>query len=348
MFEDESGQSQKKSHDSDHSENESESKNDSPEKIIDQVIDEIEMLEEKRNNGIESYSQKFQHSHNILDQSSSPQTKDLIDEWKEFSEAIKTPKENPYTNQETSFKTPEHSQKIVETVNPLQRVPAMHDKKIISAYPTHQIVLQIEYIPSLDIFYSPSYKVVVKRNKRRRIDETTSKPIDESVDVLWKDSLDDPTEHLTKLSQYARAYATATVNKAIEVRLFLKQKEARVQELEKLLNEEKFNSSEKFKVNTTQFHKDVESLKLQHQTKINEKQAQLEIEMTKLQSQPQLEKFIKDALDLNTKLMKEQEVFFHQASMIDSYSDSSKRMIQQIGIQKLECERLEKKIEKHI
>ena len=93
----------------------------------------------------------------------------------------------------------------------------MHDKEIISAYPTDQIVLQIEDIPSLDIFYSPSYKVVVKRNKRRRIDETNPKSTDESIDVLWKDSSDDPTKHLTKLSQYAGAYATATVDKAIEV-----------------------------------------------------------------------------------------------------------------------------------
>ena len=97
----------------------------------------------------------------------------------EFSKVIKTPKENPNTDQATSFQTPEHSQKIVETVNPLQRVPAMHDKEIILAYSTDQIVLQIEDIPSLDIFYSPSYKAVVKRNKRRRIDETTSKPTNE-------------------------------------------------------------------------------------------------------------------------------------------------------------------------
>ena len=34
--------------------------------------------------------------------------------------------------------------------------------------------------------------------------------------------------------------------------------------------------------------------------------------------------------------------------MIDSYYDSNKIMIQQIAIQKLECERLEKKIEEHI
>ena len=84
----------------------------------------------------------------------------------------------------------------------------------------------------------------------------------------------------------------------------LKQKEARVQELEKLLNEEKSNSSEQVKVNTTQFHKDIESLKLLYQIEINEKQAQLEVAMTKLQSQLQLEKFIKETLDLNTKLKK--------------------------------------------
>ena len=47
-------------------------------------------------------------------------------------------------------------------------------------------------------------------------------------------------------------------------------------------------------------------------------------------------------------LKKEQEMFCHQASMIDSYCDSNKIMIQQIEIQKLEYERLEKKIEEHI
>ena len=170
----------------------------------------------------------------------------------------------------------------METVNPLQRVPAMHDKEIIPAYPTDQIVLQIEDIPSLDIFYSPSYKAMVKRNKRRRIDETTPKPTDESVDVLWKDSSDDPTEHLTKLSQYAGAYATATVDKATEVRILLKQKEAKVQELEQLLNEEKAKSIEQIKISTTQFHEDIENLKLKSQIELNEKQAHLEREMAEL------------------------------------------------------------------
>ena len=126
----------------------------------------------------------------------------------------------------------------METVNPLQRIPAQHDKEIIPAYSTDQIALYIEDIPSLHIFYIPSYKVVVKRNKIRRIDQKNPKPTDESVDVLWKDSSDDSTEHLTRLSQYARAYSSATIDKATKVRVLLNQREARVQELEKLLNEE--------------------------------------------------------------------------------------------------------------
>lgn len=48
--------------------------------------------------------------------------------------------------------------------------------------------------------------------------------MDEYVDVLWKDPLDDPTEHLTKLSQFAGAYSTATIDKSIEVQLLFKKK----------------------------------------------------------------------------------------------------------------------------
>ena len=129
---------------------------------------------------------------------------------------------------------------------------------------------------------------------------------------FWKDSLADPIEHLTKLSQYAGAYAIATVDKATEVRVFLRQKS---------------NSSEKMKKNMAQFQKYLESLKLQNQEEINEKQAQMEETMTRLQSQPQLEKFIKEELDVNAKLKQQQEVFFQQASIIDSYCDSNEIVI---------------------
>lgn len=114
----------------------------------------------------------------------------------------------------------------------------------------------------LDIFYSPSHKVVVKRNKRRRIDETFSNLINESVDILWKDPLADPTKHLTKFSQFAGAYATATIDKATEVKILLKQKVDKIQELERLLDDEKSNHSDKMKLNMAQIQNDFESLKL--------------------------------------------------------------------------------------
>ena len=124
----------------------------------------------------------------------------MSSEWDEFSEAIKTPKTNPNADQVTNFQTPEHSQKLVETITPLQQVPETHDREIIPDYPTENIVLQVEEIPSLDIFYSPSHKAVVKRRNMRRIDETVSDLRNESVDILWKDPLADPTKNLTKLS----------------------------------------------------------------------------------------------------------------------------------------------------
>ena len=44
----------------------------------------------------------------------------------------------------------------------------------------------------------------------------------------------------------------------------------------------------------------------------------------------------------------QQKEFFHQAAIIDSYCDSNKILIQQIAIQKLECEKFQKQIEEHI
>ena len=87
----------------------------------------------------------------------------MSSEWDEFFEVIKTPKFNPNTHQVTSFKTTEHSQKIVETFNPLQQFPESHDQEIIPAYPTEQKFLKVEEIHSLEIFYIPSYKAIVNR-----------------------------------------------------------------------------------------------------------------------------------------------------------------------------------------
>ena len=64
----------------------------------------------------------------MVDQFKSSQGKDLVNEWEQFSQAIKTPKEKVNTDQAASFQTLETSQKIVETVKPLQRIPATQSK----------------------------------------------------------------------------------------------------------------------------------------------------------------------------------------------------------------------------
>ena len=84
--------------------------------------------------------------------------------------------------------------------------------------------------------------------------------------------------------------------------MLLKQKEDKIQDLERLLEQEKSNSSEKMELKMSQFEKDFESLNLQHQVQLTEKKTQLAATLNKLQRQPHLEKFIKEALDVNAKL----------------------------------------------
>ena len=105
--------------------------------------------------------------------------------------------------------------------------------------------MNIEEIPPLDVFYSPKHRDVVKRQrKKRKIDQTSSTiPQSEFMNVLWKDSEVNPSEDLTKLSQFAGAYTTATINKATEVNQLFKEKDKRINQLEEqaAIEEQKIN-----------------------------------------------------------------------------------------------------------
>ena len=74
-------------------------------------------------------------------------------------------------------------------------------------------------IPPIDILYSPNHKVVVKRQRnKRKLDTTAIITLEnEPMEVVWKDTPVDPSENLTKLSQFTRSYATTTIDKAMEV-----------------------------------------------------------------------------------------------------------------------------------
>lgn len=98
--------------------------------------------------------------------------------------------------------------------------------------------MQIEEIPPLDVFYSPRHKDVVKRQrKRRRTDQPSLFP-EQTVtgNVLWKEEFD-PSDDLTKLSQYAGDYSAATIDKASEVSSLLKTKYQDIFSLQAQLSE---------------------------------------------------------------------------------------------------------------
>lgn len=86
--------------------------------------------------------------------------------------------------------------------------------------------MKVEEIPPLDIFYDPTDKDIVKRQRKKiksYVSATTSFE-SEPMEIVWRDISMDPSNNLTKLSQYAGAYATAMIDKATNVQLLLKER----------------------------------------------------------------------------------------------------------------------------
>lgn len=161
----------------------------------------------------------------------------LLQEWQQFDSII--------NNLETprGFGIPQVtvSQKTTTTTIPgegTSGLPSSKDMEIIPKYPSDQIVLQIEYIPPLDVFYSPKHRVVVKRQRKsRRLDQPSLLPEQlEIANVVWKEELS-PSDDLTKLSQYARAYSPATMDKATEMSSLLKEKDQMIGSLQSQVSE---------------------------------------------------------------------------------------------------------------
>jgi len=110
--------------------------------------------------------------------------------------------------------------------------------------------LRIEKIPPLDVFYISTHKVVIKRKrKKRNLDVTAATtPDNEPVDIFWKDSPIDPSNIFTRLSQFGGDYAISTIDKEIEVQMFLREKENKILLLEQQLEQEKSNQQGKLQI----------------------------------------------------------------------------------------------------
>lgn len=113
------------------------------------------------------------------------------------------------------MQTPKQTQHKSNPETIEERAMNTQDLEIIPITPTSKIVLRIKETPPLDVFYSPTHKVVVKRQRKKRklgvVDVATLE--NEPMDIVWNDSPLNPSENLTKLSKFVGAYATTTIDK---------------------------------------------------------------------------------------------------------------------------------------
>ena len=131
------------------------------------------------------------------------------------------------------IKNPEVITVSIERTSRLRRIHL--DIEIIPKNPTEEILLQTEEIPPLDVFYSPRHNVVVERQrKKRKIDQSPLlTPEAEIMNMVWKAEVN-PSEDLTKLSQYVGSYTAATMDKASEVNHLMREKDQAIIQLEAL------------------------------------------------------------------------------------------------------------------
>jgi len=167
----------------------------------------------------------------------------------------------------------------------------------------HKLFLTIDEIPPLDVFYSPTHKGVIKRQRKKiKLDIVAiTTPDNEPMDVVWKDSPMDPSENITRLSQFIGAYATTTIDKATKVQILPKENEQRILLLEEQLAEEKSNQQEKLQV--AQLQQEFEQTRIQHQASLAERDVRIQAMTDKYKDNSQIDDCIKEALSLNSQLM---------------------------------------------
>ena len=161
---------------------------------------------------------------------------ELLQEWQQFDSIINNPEGS---KEAQAARVADMQENVLKQIpGETSGLPSSKGKEIIPKDPSDQVILQIEEIPPLDVFYSPKHKAVVKRQrKRKRTDQPSLFPeLTVTGNVIWKEEFD-PSEDLTKLSQFAGAYSAATIDKASEVSLLLKTRDQDILLLQTQLSE---------------------------------------------------------------------------------------------------------------
>ena len=113
--------------------------------------------------------------------------------------------------------------------------------------------------------------MVRRQRKKRKLENTLSQDV-EQLDVLWKDPTSNPTKNLTKLSQIAGAYASATIDKASEVQQLLKEWEDKIQVLQQQLQQANTNNEAHKQLEKLQ--QDFQQMKIGYQNSLTENSSQ--------------------------------------------------------------------------
>lgn len=163
-------------------------------------------------------------------------------EWDQFNKKLQHTPKTTNVQETTEYHTSHQTQKISKSEPMSEQGTSLQNIEIIPTFLTSEIILKVTEIPPLDVFYSTLHKVVVRRQRKRRRVETPEIPREnEPMDIVWKDIPSNPAENLTKLSQFTGAYATATMDKATKVFVFLMEREERIAHLKQQLEIEKAN-----------------------------------------------------------------------------------------------------------
>jgi len=138
---------------------------------------------------------------------------------------------------------------------------------------------------------------------------------------------------------------------ATEISILLREKDEKIAQLEQQLQVEKANLNQQAAEQIFQLQQNMELLKISHKANIFAKNVQvqeLQEAMEKYEDVPTVEEFIKEALELNSLLLKQQEQFFQMMSHIAPYLITSDQLKDKAIDQRTEFTVLNKRISKFI
>lgn len=274
------------------------------------------------------------------------ETLDVI--WDQFLKET-NPKKQQTLLQTYISQTPIINEKTSFTVEACRETMNIDDLEIILVFLTSQVILNIEEIPPLDIFYSLKHIAVVNRQRKRRSIEQRQAlvPTNTSFQVLWKDAQVTLAKDLGRLSQYGGAYVSAKIGKAKEVKQLRREKDGRIRNLEENLENEKQGIIQQWKAQFTQLQTSFGGLKIQYESNMKSWDAhieELERRIEQLKANPETTKFMKEAGELNNPLSHQQVLFCQKLAIIEEMCQSAYALVNQLSNLRTHSKEFEKKI----